>query len=242
VGAWRIVDDIDDPTDGATQMHRDLELLGAAALDGDSVLRLYTWAPAALSLGRFQPRDDVDIDACERLGVDLVRRPTGGRALLHGADLTYAVALPQPSGGAGTVDAVYTRIARALIAGLRHLDVDADVARHGAGIGPVCFTGQQGADLRVGARKLCGSAQLRRNGAVLQHGSVLLHRLAYDETDLLRDAPSRAQLRDATVTLEELDASFGARDAGDALIQGFRDAFGISFQASTDAAPVRSRS
>ena len=65
------------------------------------------WSPPALSLGRFQPDDDVDRDACARLGVDVVRRPTGGKALLHGGDLTYAVALPRPPGRAGTVRAVY---------------------------------------------------------------------------------------------------------------------------------------
>jgi lipoate-protein ligase A len=227
VTGWRLVDEIDEAADGATQMRRDLDLLDAATR-GDSTLRLYTWCPTALSLGRFQPDTDVDAAACSRLDVDVVRRPTGGRALLHGSDLTYAVALPQPRGDAGTVDAVYTMIATALIAGLRRLGVDAEVARQGPGSGPVCFTGQQGADLRVAARKLCGSAQVRREGAVLQHGSVLLYRMRYDESDLLLDAPSRAHLRAATVTLDELHAPASPRAAGDALIEGFRDALQIA--------------
>ena len=96
------------------------------------------------------------------LGVEVVRRPTGGRALLHGADLTYAVALPRPDGPAGHVDAVYRTIAAGLIAGLAGLGVTASVGEERGPAGPVCFAAAQGADLRVGNRKLCGSAQVQR--------------------------------------------------------------------------------
>ena len=122
-------------------------------------------------------------------GSSVVRRPTGGQGLLHGGDLTYAVAMALPPGPDGGVDAVYRRLAGGLIAGLARLGVAAAVARHDGPAGPVCFAGQQGADLRVGDRKLCGSAQVRRDGAVLQHGSILLDRLAFDETDLLVARP-----------------------------------------------------
>ena len=120
-----------------------------------------------------------------------MRRPTGGKGLLHGADLTYAVAMPRPDGPAGSVDGVYATIAGALIAGLSRIGVDAAVARHrhAGASGPACFTSMQGADLRVGERKLCGSAQMRYRGGALQHGSILLDRLAFDETALLRGAP-----------------------------------------------------
>ena len=103
-------------------------------------------------------------------------------------------------------------LAGALIAGLARVGVDAAIARHDGPAGPVCFAGQQGADLRVGDRKLCGSAQVRRDGAVLQHGSILLTRLPFDETDLLRPRPGCAagdpgrSSATPTVTLEELGA------------------------------------
>jgi len=197
------------------------------------VLRLYTWERPALSLGRFQPDDDVDRDACARLGVDVARRPTGGRGLLHGGDLTYAVAMPLPPGADGGVDAVYRRLAGGLIAGLARLGVTAAVARHDGPSGPVCFAGQQGADLRVGDRKLCGSAQVRRDGAVLQHGSVLVRRLDFDETDLFlgpRAATvTRAALRAATVTLEELAVPIDLDAIAHALIEGFRTALDLTF-------------
>jgi lipoate-protein ligase A len=214
-------------------MRADLALLDEVAAGAPPALRLYRWDPPALSLGRFQPTEDVDDAACERHGVAVVRRPTGGRALLHGADLTYAVALPRPDGPAGTVDAVYRLLAAGLIAGLARLDVRAAVARHDGPAGPVCFASQQGADLRVGDRKLCGSAQVNRGAVVLQHGSILLHRLPFDETDLLVGDHDRARLRAATVTLEELGAPAGARTVGAALVEGFSEALDLSFRSTS---------
>ena len=111
-------------------MESDTALLAQVADGARPGLRLYRWGTPALSLGRFQSDDEVDHDACRRLGVEVVRRPTGGKALLHGADLTYAVAIPRPEGADGSVDAVYCRLAGALIAGLARLGVDAAIARH----------------------------------------------------------------------------------------------------------------
>jgi lipoate-protein ligase A len=226
---WRLVDDVDRDHSGAEQMMADMALLDEVHRGGGSVLRLYTWAAPTLSLGRFQPDDDVDHDGCARRGVEVVRRPTGGRALLHGGDLTYAVVTTSPFAQAKGIVAVYEWIARGLITGLAKIGVAAEVARHDGPAGPACFAGQQGADLRVGARKLCGSAQVWRDGCVLQHGSILLHRMAFDETDLLVDAGDRAALRATTVTLEELGAPFEARRVADALTAGFRAALDCSF-------------
>jgi lipoyl(octanoyl) transferase len=232
-GGWRLIDDLDSGLDAAGQMAADSRLLAEVADGAPPALRLYRWRCPALSLGRFQPDTDVDEDACRARGVEIVRRPTGGRGLLHGGDLTYAVAMPRPAGDAGRVDAVYEKLAGALIAGLARIGVTAAVARHQGPGGPVCFASQQGADLRVGDRKLCGSAQVTRGAAVLQHGSILLDRLAFDETDLLGPAPGtgeragepvadrRAQLRRATVTLAELGAPHDPRLVADALVAGF---------------------
>ncbi|MEX1007475.1 MAG: lipoate--protein ligase family protein [Acidimicrobiia bacterium] len=217
-------------------MALDMALLASVAGGARPALRLYTWARPALSLGRFQSDDEVDRNACEQLGVEVVRRPTGGKALLHGADLTYAVAIPRPEGAAGKVDAVYCSLASALVAGLARLGVESAIARHagGAGKGPVCFTTMQGADLRVGARKLCGSAQVRRGGAVLQHGSILLDRLPFDETSLLRSrsgetVPDRGDLRRVTVTVRELGAPHDPQAVGAALVEGFRETLDVEF-------------
>ena len=216
-------------------MAADQALLAEVAAGAPAALRLYTWSRPALSLGRFQPWDDLDRDACARLGVEVVKRPTGGKALLHGADLTYAVALPRPPGRSGTVRSVYELLAGALIDGLGRLGVEAAIARHdGSGVGPVCFAGQQGADLRVGDRKLCGSAQARTAGSVLQHGSILLTRLPFDETDVLVPPPGGAHprsedLRRSTVTLQELGVTADARTVAAALVEGWRATLDVEF-------------
>jgi lipoate-protein ligase A len=237
---WELVDDIDAVHSAEEQMRADLDLLERAGSADAPVLRLYTWSRPALSLGRFQPDADVDHDACERRGVEVVRRPTGGRALLHGGDLTYAVALPQPGGVQRSVDTIYRFVAAGLIAGLARLTVDAQVARHEGGGGPVCFSGQEGSDLRVGTRKVCGSAQVHRESAVLQHGSILLHRLDYDETDLIHGRHDPEALRRATVTTAELGASSDPRVVGAALVAGFRAALDLQFTSKTSvgAGPV----
>lgn len=234
--SWRLVDDLDRGLDAAAQMAADEALLDAVVAGALPALRLYRWSRPALSLGRFQPDDDVDADACARLGVEVVRRPTGGRGLLHGGDLTYAVAMPRPVGPEGGVDQVYRHLAAGLIAGLARLGVEAAVARHDGPAGPICFAGQQGADLRVGDRKLCGSAQVRRAGAVLQHGSVLLTRLPFDETDLLTFHPgapvvTSERLHAATVTLEELGAPSEVHEVARALVEGFAQALDLDLRA-----------
>jgi lipoate-protein ligase A len=235
-------------------MAADEALLADVAAGAPPALRLYTWATPALSLGRFQAWDDVDAEACARLGVEAVRRPTGGKALLHGADLTYAVALRRPPGRAGSVRAVYDLLAAALVDGLARVGVGAAVARHDGSrpewragsvperpAGPVCFATQQGADLRVGDRKLCGSAQTRTTQAVLQHGSILLDRLPFDETDVLRPPPrapypGRGALRAITVTLAELGATPDASAVAQALVEGFGATLDVEFTPSPAAA------
>ncbi len=235
---WRLVDDLGGSFTAAQHMAADVALLDDVVAGGAPALRLYRWSPPALSLGRFQPDDDVDRDACARLGVDVVIRPSGGKALLHGGDLTYAVAVAKPAGTEGSVDAMYRRIAGALVAGLARVGVDAHVARRGPAPGAACFAGQAGADLRVGTRKVCGSAQVQRDGAVLQHGSILLERLPFDETDLLRPGsrPARPALRAATVTLSDLGAPTEPAVVAAALIGGFAATFDLRFGVEVGAA------
>jgi lipoate-protein ligase A len=233
--AWRLVDDLDVPLDAAGQMAADVALLQEVMQGAPPALRLYRWHRPALSLGRFQPDTDVDTRACAAHGVEIVRRPTGGQALLHGADLTYAVAMPRPPGPDGAVGAVYCRLAGGLIAGLAALGVVAEVASHRGKTGAACFASLRGSDLRVGGRKLVGSAQRNRDDGILQHGSVLLDRLGFDETDLLSfpdeaaRAAERARLVDSTVTLGELGVHLPSRTVATALTSGFAQALHLDF-------------
>ncbi len=233
---WRLIDEVDTTRDPIEHMDADLQILDEVANGAAPTLRLYTWATPTLSLGRFQADSDVDMVACNRLGVGVVRRPTGGAALLHGTDLTYCAVMPLPDGRDGSVQHVYELIAGALIAGLHTIGVDAAIARNDGPPGPVCFAGQQGADLRVGDRKVCGSAQVRQRGVVLQHGSILLRRLDIDESDVTVATCERAALRRATVTLEELGAPTEPRRVAAAMVVGFEQSLGLAFAPATLAA------
>lgn len=137
------------------------------------LVRVYRWSEPALSVGRHQRLDHSVQARCTRRSVAIVRRPTGGSAVLHGEDVTYSVVAP---GTSRSVIDGYRWIAGGLVAGFARLGLEARVARHsGRAGGPACFGSSVGADLTVGGTKVCGSAQLRRRGWLLQHGSVPLH-------------------------------------------------------------------
>lgn len=142
-------------------------------------LRFYGWNPPALSLGYFQDRSrEVDLAGCAAQGFDCVRRPTGGRAVLHAAEVTYAVVVPDSHPAfAGGVSETYRAISEGLAAGLRRLAVPAELApadRRGGERSAACFDAPSFYELVVDGKKLVGSAQVRRYGAILQHGSILL--------------------------------------------------------------------
>ncbi len=178
--SWRIV--ADGALSGAANMARD-HAIAAALRPGTGTLRLYRWSPATLSLGRNEPFTEGYRDLLRlhpEMGV--VRRPTGGRAVIHDRELTYAVALPARAYG-GPRQA-YRKVNRGVVEGLRHLGVEA-VAAAGTVLPPdagPCFLEPAEGEVVVRGRKLVGSAQVRIGGAVLQHGSVLL---AADQGPLL---------------------------------------------------------
>ncbi len=140
------------------------------------ILRFYTWSPSAISLGYHQRKypEDWQNFICKGEKIDLVRRPTGGRAVLHDGDLTYAVVA---SGFSGSRIEAYKKICEFLIQGWRNLGVELHYGTAGRGYinNPNCFGTATGADLvTVDGSKLIGSAQLRRGDAILQHGSMRL--------------------------------------------------------------------
>ena len=165
------------PLDGASNMALDLALMRRAARTGEWVMRVYAWSPPTLSLGRNQTaRDRYDLDAVAWHGLGVVRRPTGGRAILHDREVTYSVT--GPAAAAGTLGDAYERINRLLLAGLRGLGVDCAPAGAAGRASPPtvapCFEHPAPGELVHGGRKLVGSAQWRDDGALLQHGSILL--------------------------------------------------------------------
>ncbi len=178
--SWRLIID-DEPRSGAANMALDQAIAESCAVgESPSTIRFYRWKPPAVSLGRHQPVTDVDLSAIESLGYEAVRRPTGGRAILHIDELTYSVAAAadEPRVRGGVMDA-YLRLSNALLSGLQQLglgDVDkaAGDTRTGSDVSAACFEVPSAYEITSNGRKLMGSAQSRRAGYVLQHGSLPL--------------------------------------------------------------------
>jgi lipoate-protein ligase A len=142
---------------------------------GERWLRLYGWAPACLSFGRHEPAARrYDAARIAALGMDVVRRPTGGRAVWHAREVTYTVACP---GGLASLRESYLEIHGMIREALRSLGVPAEIAPPGGATrvdAGACFARPVGGEIVVGGRKVVGSAQLRQGDALLQHGSILL--------------------------------------------------------------------
>ncbi len=172
---WRWWPD-DQARTGSANMAIDQALLELAGEEGLAVLRTYRWDPHTLSFGRNEPAARrYDRAAIAREGVPVVRRPTGGRAVWHARELTYAVAAPADR--FGSLATAYAAIHRTLARALRELGADASLAaeRGAAALDAgACFASPAGGEVLVGGRKVVGSAQVRHAGAMLQHGSVLL--------------------------------------------------------------------
>lgn len=173
----------DTPAPAAHNMAADLHLLDQAADSGRVTLRFYAWQPPAITIGWMQkPGEVLDLDAMAAAGIEWVRRPTGGRAVLHQDDLTYSIVFPRDMISMGTTVAEsYGIIAAGLIVGLRRAGIDADTHDSDLDTARVrregklpCFLAPNREEVMVGGRKLVGSAQKRTQTAVLQHGSIPL--------------------------------------------------------------------
>ncbi|MFO7654538.1 MAG: biotin/lipoate A/B protein ligase family protein [Candidatus Krumholzibacteriia bacterium] len=158
-------------------MARDRALLERQRRGDPPVLRLYRWSPPAVSIGYHQDQADFPLERARVLGWDVVRRPTGGRAILHAEELTYAVVAGSPSPLFGSsLHSSYARINEALLAFLSDLGIAGEISSgesRAEARGTVCFQSAGQYEVRVGGRKLVGSAQRRSERAFLQHGSIL---------------------------------------------------------------------
>jgi lipoate-protein ligase A len=232
---WRLLRSA--PADGATNMALDEAILRAvSAGQAPPTLRLYAWEPACLSLGRAQPLADVDLQAVRAAGFDLVRRPTGGKAILHVDELTYSVVAPQKDPRvAGAIVESYRRLSAGLVRGLEQLDVTGLVAdqrgesqRPG---GPICFEVPSDYEITIGGRKLVGSAQMRAHDVVLQHGALPLCGDIARICPLLSAHPDPARVHARATTVEEaLGRPVTWDEAADALAAGFAQALSLRLE------------
>jgi lipoate-protein ligase A len=177
---WRYIPP--ETSDAYINMAKDETLLEEVSLGkSPPTLRFYGWQPPALSLGYFQKAAlGVNFEACKNLQVDIVRRPTGGRAILHEHEVTYCVVMPFVPGEEGSVLHTYKKINYALLQGLKLLGVKAELIPKAKNTAPsasksfACFSSPSWYEVQVGEKKLLGSAQCRKNNTLLQHGSLML--------------------------------------------------------------------
>ncbi len=166
--------------DGATNMAVDEAILIQQSKGlVPPTLRFYGWHPAAFSLGYFQQTERaIDLERCRQYGVEWVRRLTGGRAILHEREVTYSVVAGQEDPKvSGTVILSYLKISQGILAGLKLLGVNARLAQRGGRKRPgsaACFDAPSWYEIVVEGKKLVGSAQTRKYGSILQHGSILI--------------------------------------------------------------------
>jgi lipoate-protein ligase A len=196
-------------------------------------LRLYRWSPPAISLGLLQRIETINEFACRQLGFDIVRRPSGGGAVLHQHEVTYAIVVDGricPEGS--SVMATYRWLAQGLIAGLKRLGVEASLSKQTVPsqqkIVSFCFARLSDADLTVAGLKIGGSAQTRRRQFLLQHGSIPL-RLEPKVIEQIFGWFGKAEF---TCLEEILGREVTPDEFAEALVWGLSEALGVSFTVS----------
>lgn len=230
--AWRLL--MTPPARGAWNMAVDeaiLEHIGRG--EARPTLRLYAWEPPCLSLGYAQPFSDADLSRLQAHGWDVVRRPTGGRAILHTDELTYSVTAPSDDPRVdGSVLESYNRLAAALLDAVRLLGLPVEIKEGGEPNhsipNPVCFEVPSAYEITVNGKKLIGSAQARRREGVLQHGSLPLTGDLRRITEVLvfpdetaRDEAAQRLLARATTVESVLGRKINWGTAAEAFIRAF---------------------
>jgi lipoate-protein ligase A len=218
---------------GFYNMGLDEALLETVA-SGESlpVLRFYSWKPATVTLGYFQSlEDEIDLMACERHGVDIVRRITGGGAVFHQAEVTYSIILPvtHPLAGASILES-YQILCGGITSGLARLGISA----HFAGINDIIV------GVHAEGRKVSGNAQTRRRGCVLQHGTILLDNdvdLMFNLLKVPQEKLKDKLIHDVKMRVTSLNALLGRavsfEEAECTLVQGFREALSLDLRPSS---------
>lgn len=228
---WRLITD-EVPGDGVYNMAVDRAIQCARATDSvPPTLRLYTWSVPTVSLGRFQDEDGIDRSVCAVRGLDLVRRFTGGRGVLHDDEVTYSVIASTVDGVPRGVAASYRYLCTGLAEAYRILGVGAGLTRRerGDATSAACYLHATTADLSTGSRKLAGSAQVWLESTVLQHGSFTITRDLELEAAVFRlDERARQRLAERTATLaDQLGTAPSRADIVHAASTGFARALGI---------------
>jgi lipoate-protein ligase A len=245
---WRLL--VTPPTSGAVNMALDQALLELYSFHAQPTVRFYRWSPPCVSLGIAQRLvRDVDVGACAELGLDIVRRVTGGRAILHDDEITYSlvIAVDHPLIGGGSIVHSYRAISKTLCAGLEQLGISAQLApapQPDAPKSAACFDLAGDYEITVAGRKLVGSAQARKHGVLLQHGSILLHADSKRIARVLR-LPAQLSSEALAQRMIALDEVLGYRpsfeDVMAAVIDGFEQNWPVKLIPATVTGPEQQR-
>jgi len=201
-------------------------------------LRFYEWSPPAISLGYFQKQSSIDISKCHQLGMDVVRRPTGGRAVLHENDLTYSIVAGTMDGVPFSVPAAYHLLSQGLIAGFRKLGFEPESGheRIRASDADICFLRFAAGDILCRGKKFMGNAQTWAGSCLLQHGSIILEpqietwAAIFSSTEDSGDE-LREKMRSRITSLNEmLNRKVDPAEVKACLIEGMACALGVEFQ------------
>lgn len=236
---WRLI--ISRPDSGAMNMAIDEAVLLAVSRGlAPPTVRFYQWSKPVISLGYFQSYNrEIDFTKTGAQGVDVVRRLSGGRAVLHHRELTYSVTAPENNRViGGTVTQTYLAVSRGIVAGLRKLGIPAELSAGQKTKGVItaaCFDSPSRYEVAVFGKKIVGSAQTRKNAGILQHGSVVIE----NETDLLfsclrfeteeaRETGKNYFIHKAASLADILGYPPEFREVADALTRSFTTEFGVS--------------
>lgn len=252
MNTWRLI--LTPAARGAWNMAVDEAILEHTGRgESPPTLRLYAWDPACLSLGHAQPFADVDQSRLRQRGWEVVRRATGGRAILHTDELTYSVTgSPEEPALAGGVLDSYNRLAQALLLAVKNLGLPVQIKEgkvsESTASNPVCFEVPSTYEITVGGKKLIGSAQARKKEGVLQHGSLPLtgdlgricQALVFQSESAREDA-TRRLLEHATTVESALGRVLSWETAAQAFAEAFQAQLGICFERGELSASEASR-
>ena len=239
---WRFV--VNAPSIGAWNMAVDEAILESTAEHlQPTTLRFYSWNPFCLSLGYAQPFSDIDDALLKRKGWEVVRRPTGGKAILHADELTYSICAPQNDPHVqGSVLESYRHLSQGLLSALENLGLQANSEPHKElsernTTKPICFEIPSDYEITLNGKKIIGSAQARKKNGVLQHGTIPLFGDITRITQVLRypnvedQQQSRLLLQNHATTLEEqIGQRITWKRAAQAVLCGFENALGIKIK------------
>ncbi|PID61251.1 MAG: hypothetical protein CR986_03035 [Ignavibacteriae bacterium] len=229
---------------GTFNMDYDLALVKNCN-DNTPILRFYGWQPNCITLGANQSYDEINKSATEKHNIDVVKRPTGGRAILHAEELTYSVIMPNSEQISGRL--LYEKISKAIVTGLRKFDttlLDVELENQTPDFqkllketsGSLCFASTAKSEIKFQGKKLVGSAQRKLGKTILQHGSILIgkkHRNLVDYLNVddkekikLKDEIAKSTTELSTITNQNIDIF----ELQDFIITGFKESFNAKFK------------